>query len=100
VSTKVVAIQLIDLEVLTNEEAFSCLNQEYLIPALSYGTFTIRSFISIFDKLEEAAKGFWSSGYRPYENKYQCRVVGFLLELLNSYLLISECIKIQKILTI
>jgi len=87
---------LIDLEILTDEDAFNFLNQEFLIPSPSCGTFTIRTFISILDKLEEAAKGFWNSGYRPYENEYQCRVVGFLLERLNSFLLISECLKHTK----
>ena len=80
---------LIDAEILPNETVLDFLNQPYLIPSPSIGTFTLKSFIEIFDMLELAANRFWNAGYRPYEDPYQCRVIGFLLERLNSYLLIS-----------
>jgi hypothetical protein len=80
---------LIDLELLTNTEALNFLNQQYVIPAPSCGTFPLAAFIEIFDLLELAANGFWNNGYRPYSDLYQCRVIGFLLERLNSFLLLS-----------
>jgi hypothetical protein len=80
---------LIDLELLTNAEALNFLNQQYVIPAPSCGTFPLAAFIEIFDLLELAANGFWNNGYRPYSDLYQCRVIGFLLERLNSFLLLS-----------
>jgi len=80
---------LIDLEILTDEQALNFLNHNILIPSPSCGTFTLASFNVIFDTLELAARGFWNNGYRPYNDDYQCRVMSFLLERLNSYLLIS-----------
>jgi hypothetical protein len=80
---------LIDLGILTNEDAFHFLNSKYLIPSPSCGTFTLRCFIEIFEILELAATGFWSNGYKSYNDQYQSRVVAFLIERLNSFLLIS-----------
>ena len=80
---------LIDLEILTETKALNFLNQSFLIPSPSCGTFSIKSFITIFEEIELAAKGFWSHGYRPYDDPYQSRVMGFLLERLNSFLLLS-----------
>jgi len=80
---------LIDLEIFTNEDALNFLNSQYLIPSPSCGTFTLKCFIEIFEVLELAALGFWNNGYKPYNDKYQSRVVSFLLERLNSFLLIS-----------
>jgi hypothetical protein len=80
---------LIDLEILTNEDAFYFLNSKYLIPSPSCGTFTLGCFIEIFKTLELAALGFWRNGYKCYDDQYQSRVVSFLLERLNSFLLLS-----------
>jgi hypothetical protein len=80
---------LIDLGILTDEDAFQFLNSKYLIPSPSCGTFTLSCFIDIFKTLELAAIGFWSNGYKSYDDQYQSRVVSFLLERLNSFLLIS-----------
>ena len=80
---------LIDLGILTNEDAFHFLNSKYLIPSPSCGTFTLGCFIEIFKVLELAAIGFWSNGYKSYDDPYQSRTVSFLLERLNSFLLIS-----------
>ena len=80
---------LIDLGILTNKDAFQFLNSKYLIPSPSCGTFTLGCFIEIFEVLELAATGFWNNGYKSYDDQYQCRVASFLLERLNSFLLIS-----------
>lgn len=80
---------LVDLGIFTNEDTFNFLNSQYLIPSPSCGTFTLGSFITIFRILEVAAMEFWSNGYKPYEDQYQSRVISFLLERLNSFLLIS-----------
>ena len=80
---------LIDLGIFTNENAFDFLSSQYLIPSPSCGTFTLECFITIFEVLELAATGYWNNGYKPYDDQYQSRVVSFLLERLNSYLLIS-----------
>jgi hypothetical protein len=80
---------LIDLGIFNNQDAFNFLNSQYLIPSPSCGTFTLRAFLTIFETLEAAATGFWNDGYKPYDDRYQCRVISFLLERLNSFLLIS-----------
>jgi hypothetical protein len=80
---------LIDLGILTNEDAFHFLNSNHLIPSPSCGTFTLGCFIEIFKVLELAAEGFWNNGYQSYDDPYQSRVMSFLLERLNSFLLIS-----------
>ena len=80
---------LIDLGILTNKDAFQFLNSKYLIPSPSCGTFPLGCFIEIFEVLELAAIAFWSNGYKSYDDPYQSRVVSFLLERLNSFLLIS-----------
>jgi hypothetical protein len=81
---------LIDLGLLSNEEALLFLNQKYLIPSPSCGTFKLSCFISIFEILELAAIGFYEKGFKPYDDPYQSRVMAFLLERLNSFLLISH----------
>jgi len=80
---------LVDCGIFTDEDAFNFLNSQYLIPAPSCGTFTIGCFITIFKVLELAAIEFWNNGYKPYDDPYQSRVVSFLLERLNSFLLLS-----------
>jgi hypothetical protein len=80
---------LIDLGILTNKDAFDFLNSKFFIPSPSCGTFTLECFIEIFEVLELAAIGFWGNGYKSYDDQYQSRVMSFLLERLNSFLLIS-----------
>lgn len=79
---------LVDTEILTDRQALAFLNQNYLIPAPSCGSFPLECFLEIFAKIELAASAFWNNGYKPYQNSYQRRVCAFLLERLNSFLLL------------
>jgi hypothetical protein len=81
--------RLIDTGVFTNQKALNFLNSEFLIPSPSCGTFPLKCFVTIFDTLEFAAKSFLNNGYKAYDDDYQSRVMSFLLERLNSYLLIT-----------
>ena len=94
--------RLIDAGVFTNQKALNFLNSQYLIPSPSCGTFPLKCFVTIFETLEFAAKSFWNNGYKSYDDDYQSRVMSFLLERLNSYLLISylsdESLDINKLL--
>lgn len=81
---------LIESEILSEKDILDFLNSEVLIPAPSCGSFRLDTHINIFCTLEKAAKVFWNFGYRPYADLYQSRVMGFLLERLNSFLLLKE----------
>jgi hypothetical protein len=81
---------LIDLEILSDAAALNFLKFNLIIPAPSCGTFPANAFVNLFNIIENAAKGFWNNGYRPYGDEYQSRVMGFLLERLNSFLLINH----------
>jgi hypothetical protein len=81
---------LVDIELLTNAEAFHFLSQPILIPSPSCGTFPLNNFIKIMGKLETAAIAFFEHGYKPYEDPDQGRVCGALIERLNSYLLLKQ----------
>lgn len=81
---------LVDAELLTDDEAEEFLNQKSLMPAPSCGTFELHLFFEIMDFLETATEVFLSSGYKSYEDIYQFRVVAFLLERLNSWLLLKR----------
>lgn len=81
---------LVDDEILTNNEAEEFLKQKVLIPAPSCGTFPTRDLLEIIEKVELAAFSFWKNGFKIYNDSYQCRTLGFLLERLNSYFLINK----------
>jgi hypothetical protein len=81
---------IIESDILSEKDMLDFLNSEVLIPAPSCGSFRLDTHINIFCILEKAAKAFWNFGYRPYADQYQSRVMGFLLERLNSFLLIKE----------
>jgi hypothetical protein len=81
---------LIDSEILSDNEANAFLNQKIFIPSPSCGSFTIELFIELFGQLEHAARVFWDNGYKVYDHPYQGRVCSFLLERLNSYLLLKH----------
>lgn len=80
---------LVDAEILTNQEALLFLTQTQLVPSPACGSFRLACFLEVFAKLELAASAFWNSGYKPYPDSYQGRVCGFLLERLNSFLLLK-----------
>jgi len=80
---------LIDADVLTHVQAFHFLSQPLLIPSPSCGSFPVTSFLNIMEKLEAAAICFFENGYQPYDDPYQGRVCGALIERLNSYLLLE-----------
>lgn len=84
---------LIDSEILSGAEVDEFLGTKFLIPSPSCGTFDVRSFLKIFETLEDSARAYWNDGYTPYDHPYQSRVCSFLLERLNSYLLVKHLAK-------
>ena len=80
----------VDCGVLSNAEAFHFLSQPILIPAPSCGSFPLDQFLSMMKKMERVAKSFFVDGYQANQDPYQGRVLGFLLERFNSYLLLEQ----------
>lgn len=78
---------LIDAQLLTAADAHNLLNMNVLIPAPGCGVFPIKTFLKIYALLEKCALAWHASGYVP-RTEYQARSTGFMLERLNSYLLI------------
>lgn len=78
---------LIDAKLIEDTDAHNLLNMNILIPAPSCGVFPIKSFLEIFSFLEKCALVWHNGGYIP-RTDYQARSTGFLLERLNSYLLV------------
>lgn len=87
---------LIDHGILSSSAAENFVRYTWLAPAPSCGTFDVKLFLSISQTLENAATAFWKDGYKPYDDPYQSRVFGFLLERLNSFLLL-ENLKLQNL---
>jgi hypothetical protein len=83
---------LVDAGIMSDKHAYDFLTSPALIPSPSIGTFPVDAFVTMFRLLEKAAASFWSNGYRPYQHPYQGRVLSFLLERLNSYLLLRYLI--------
>lgn len=83
---------LIDAGLMTNEEAEDFLTQKILIPAPNCGTFEVSLFLEMMDFVESAAEVYWDGGYRTYDDIYQFRVVSFLLERLNSWILLRRIV--------
>jgi len=86
---------LIDAGLMTDEEVNDFLNQKFMIPAPSCGTFDLQVFIGILGFLEVASEIFLKGGYKPYEDRYQARVLSFLLERLHSWLLLKQVIRMS-----
>jgi hypothetical protein len=84
---------LVDCGILTNTQAFNFLSQPVLIPSPSCGTFPLKAFLEIIEKLQHAAAVFFENGYQAYDDPYQGRVCGALIERLNSYLLLEQLIE-------
>ena len=80
---------LVDANIFTNAEALEFLSQQVFVPTPSCGTFPIGFLIWALETIEKAAEVFINNGYQAYADPYQGRVMGFLLERLNSYLLLT-----------
>jgi hypothetical protein len=81
---------LVDAKVLTNQQAFDFLSQKIFIPTPSCGTFSFDFLNEALEILEKAAEVFLNNGYQKHADTYQGRVMGFLLERLNSHLLLEH----------
>ena len=86
----------VDCGVLSNTEVFHFLSHPILIPAPSCGSFPLESFLNIMKKMETVSRSFISNGYQANKDLYQGRLLGFLLERLNSYLLLETLISEGK----
>jgi len=62
---------LIDSGILSGAEVNEFLGTKFLIPSPSCGTFDVRSFLQIFETLENSARSYWNDGYTPYDHPYQ-----------------------------
>lgn len=78
---------VVDANLLSSHDAHNVLNLKVLIPVPSCGVFPISAFLKIFGLLERCACAWHAGGYVPRDG-YQARSTGFMLERLNSYLLI------------
>lgn len=79
---------LIDSEILNPVEAADFLRENIDIPACNIGIYKIETFKNIFGTLRKASE-FVSSNYFTPRTGYQRRSMGFLLERLNSYLVLN-----------
>jgi hypothetical protein len=79
----------LDNGLLTQSEARDAALLDVMIPAPSNGVFPLGPFISMLQRLEEMALAFLRGGFLEREG-YQRRALGFCLERMHSYLLVSE----------
>lgn len=84
---------LVDADLMSNTQAYLFLNYPYLIPSPSCGSFPLATFLDIMEKVEKAAGLFFEDGYLPYDDPYQGRVCGALIERYNSFLLLERLAK-------
>jgi hypothetical protein len=80
---------LLETEVLDSKRVALFLSDPPLIPASNMGTFRVATLREILATLRKAAEFIKSSDFTPREG-YQRRVLGFLLERLNSHLLLQR----------
>lgn len=80
---------LTENSILTPLDCAEFLSMQIHIPSCNIGIFTKHAYIEIFRTLRKAA-GFLDSPYFVLRTGYQRRSVGFLLERLNSYLIIKR----------
>jgi hypothetical protein len=80
---------LIEQKILSPIEVAMFLREDIHIPSCNIGIFKAESFRSIFSELKRAAE-FITSPYFTPRDGYQRRSAGFLLERLNSFLIISR----------
>jgi hypothetical protein len=79
---------MVDAQLLSNAEARDSALIDVLIPAPSNGFFPLDAFMEIFSRLEAMSRAFIGSGFIERDG-YQRRAMGFCLERMNSYLLLS-----------
>lgn len=77
-----------DAGVLSQQEVAQASFINLLIPAPSTGVFPAKLLITHLSRLELFARSFKSNGYQPRDN-YQRRVIGFCLERMHSFLILS-----------
>lgn len=80
---------LIDNGMLNGDDGFQLLTANLLVPSPLCGTFPLSKLMQIARKIETAAQIFWTNSMKCYYDPYQRRVLAFLLERLNSYLLLK-----------
>jgi hypothetical protein len=80
---------LVDAKVLSPVEVSAFLRENIHIPSCNIGVFTRKTFTEIFGVLRVAAE-FLSSRHFIVREGYQRRNVGFLLERLNSFLILQR----------
>ena len=80
---------LLDYEILDSQEVARFMTGSILIPASSMGVFRRETLREILAPLRRAAE-FIKTPYFVPRTDYQRRVLGFLLERLNSYLILSR----------
>jgi hypothetical protein len=80
---------LLEAEILDGKRVALFLSEQPMIPACNMGTFRAATLREILMTLKRAAE-FIKTGYFTPRSGYQRRVVGFLLERLNSHLLLHR----------
>jgi hypothetical protein len=80
---------LLEAEILDSQQVASFLSAPAIIPACNMGTFRAATLREILMTLRRAAE-FLNTSYFTPRSGYQRRVVGFLLERLNSHLLLHR----------
>lgn len=80
---------LFEQKILSGEDVVKFLNTDSLIPACNIGIFHKSTFKEVYGKLMEAAKFMDSFEYIPRKD-YQRRNMGFLLERLQSFILLQR----------
>lgn len=79
---------LTEIEMFTSRDAAKFLRYEHIIPACSVGIYDVKTFKKLFAYLERAADFLHSPYFVPREG-YQRRSMGFLLERLQSFMILE-----------
>lgn len=82
------ASDLIDKKLMSQIDVYKFITAKQFIPAPSCGSYPIELFILIMNTLEKACLIFHESGYIKRDG-YQGRVTSFLIERLNSFILLD-----------
>lgn len=78
---------MVDATLLDSADVHQLLTAKFFIPAPACGVFPVVAFLAIFELLEQCALA-WQAGGFVARDAYQGRSTSFLLERLNSYLLV------------
>lgn len=81
---------MVDSELFDDNFAYNLLRGNLLIPSPLCGTFPLSFIMEIADIIEKAAFFFWNKSFKNYKDAYQQRAMAFVLERLNSLLLVSK----------